>query len=302
MKFQLFQLAVIACLAMVFAPPATAQESTRTITKVKGNLYRFREKSHYGIFYVTSAGVVVVDSINADTARWLKAQLRQRFNKEVKYLIYSHHHEDHVSGGEVFSDTAIIIAHDNAINGHNGQKVDTPLPDITFSDSLTFRLGDEQVNLHYAGLSHSDDSLTVHFPQYRAVYAADFVLAKALPFQDIPLWAYHYPAWLDSLHELQKMDFDILLTAHDQVGTHADVRSFRRYLEDLEAAVQSAIERGLSVEDMQNSISLEAYADWDMYDEWFKQNIKGMFRQLTTKPALNYSSEINPARSLPAGD
>ncbi|MCZ6501745.1 MAG: hypothetical protein O6945_04430 [Gammaproteobacteria bacterium] len=161
--------------------------------------------------------------------------------------------------------------------------VPTVLPDITFSDRMTVRLGGKVVELIYAGLSHSDDSVIMHFPEERAVYAVDFVLAKALPYKDLPLSAYFYPEWLDSLHRLEKMDFDILIPGHDSVGTHKDVRDFRHYLEDLESAVIDGIKAGLSIEELQNSIALDEYRDWDLFDDWRALNIEGMYRQLMRK-------------------
>ena len=260
-----------------------AADDVRGIKQITGDLYRFQHNAHYSVFLVTPDGVISTDPINAATARWLKAELAQRFNKSVKYLIYSHHHEDHASGGEVFADTATFIAHANFEAGMIAESVVTAPPDITFDNEMTITLGGKKVVLTYAGLSHSDDSIIVHFPEERAVYAVDFVLAKALPFMDLPLWAYFYPQWLESLHRLEKMDFDILLPGHDQIGTHRDVRIFRHYLEDLETAVRDAIDAGLTVEQMQASITLPEYQDWDLYDEWFKLNIKGMHRQLTER-------------------
>ena len=76
---------------------------------------------------VTPDGIIVTDPINAEVANWLKGELKRRFNKPVKYLIYSHHHEDHISGGEVFSDTAIVIAHEKAVAAIAADKVSTTL-------------------------------------------------------------------------------------------------------------------------------------------------------------------------------
>ena len=274
-----FFLLFIGCLV---APSLIAQqEPVRGIVHITGDLYRFQENAHHSVFLVTPDGVISTDPINADTAIWLKAELKQRFDKPVKYLIYSHHHEDHVSGGEVFSDTATIIAHENAIRGIINEGVPTALPDITFSNQMTVKLGGKKVELTYAGLSHSDNLVIMHFPAERAVYAVDFVFAKALPYKDLRTNAYFYPEWLNSLHKLEKMDFDILIPGHHKVGTHKDVRIFRHYLEDLESAVVEGIEAGRSVEELQESITLDEYRNWDLFEEWRALNIKGMYRQLT---------------------
>ncbi len=83
------------------------QQPQREITRISGELYRFRNRGHFSVFLVTPAGVVVADPIDADAARWLKAEIAKRFAKPVKYLIYSHDHSDHISGGEVFADAHI---------------------------------------------------------------------------------------------------------------------------------------------------------------------------------------------------
>ncbi|MBI3050596.1 MAG: hypothetical protein HYY76_20080 [Acidobacteria bacterium] len=62
---------------------ASAQEGqkppVRSITPVAGNLYRVQNNNHYTVFYVTPAGIVLADPINADFAAWLKGELAQRF-------------------------------------------------------------------------------------------------------------------------------------------------------------------------------------------------------------------------------
>ena len=40
-------------------------------------------------------------------------QIKKHFNKEISYVIYSHDRADSISGGEVFEDTVVIIAHKN---------------------------------------------------------------------------------------------------------------------------------------------------------------------------------------------
>jgi len=274
---------VAAAMLLVQVEFSLAEDDVRDIVQIEGDLYRFQHNAHFSVFLVTPDGVISTDPINAETARWLKAELAERFSQSVKYLIYSHHHEDHASGGEVFADTATFVAHRNFRAGMIKEGVVTAPPDITFDNEMTITLGGKTVELTYAGLSHSNDSIIMHFPEQRAVYAVDFVLAKALPFQDLPLWAYFYPEWLVSLQELEKMDFDILLPGHDQIGTHKDVRGFRHYMEDLESAVREAMEAGQTLEQMQKSIRLEEYENWALYDAWFELNIKGMHRQLTER-------------------
>lgn len=86
------------------------------LENVAGNVYRAGlggGGGHTTVLMVTSAGVILADPIRADFAQWLKEQLLERFDAEVEYVIYSHHHPDHASGGQVFADTATFVGHEN---------------------------------------------------------------------------------------------------------------------------------------------------------------------------------------------
>ena len=51
---------------------ARAQDdAVREITKIRGNLYRFRNNGHYSALLVTSAGVIATDPVNSAAATWL---------------------------------------------------------------------------------------------------------------------------------------------------------------------------------------------------------------------------------------
>jgi len=97
------------------------------ITHLTDDLYRFRQIRDFGMFVVTPDGIIVVDPMNSEMAAWLKTQLDERFGLPVKYVIYSHHHNDHASGGEVFADTATFVGHENMRKNMRAPAADAPL-------------------------------------------------------------------------------------------------------------------------------------------------------------------------------
>ena len=102
--------------AGMFAAPG------RSITHVKGDLYRANNGGWYVGFLVTPEGIVLVDTLSPPFAKWLKAELAQRFpGKPVKYVIYSHSHWDHVEGGAEFADTATFIAQEGMLRNMDGR-------------------------------------------------------------------------------------------------------------------------------------------------------------------------------------
>jgi glyoxylase-like metal-dependent hydrolase (beta-lactamase superfamily II) len=259
--------------------PAFAQsEVKREITRIAGDLYRFQNRFHYSVFLVTPEGVIATDPINAEAAGWLKAKIRERFGKEIKYLILSHDHADHSAGGEVFADTATVVAHENAKRTIIGEKRPTAIPDITFTDRMTIELGGKVVNLHYLGRGHSDNMIVMHFPAERALFVVDFIAVRRLPY--MTLSDAYFPDWIKAIRRVEAMDFDILVLGHGPNGTKTDASDHRAYLENLYSAVLAAARAGQSLEEMKTSIMLEKYKGWGRYEAWRPLNIEGMYGQI----------------------
>jgi glyoxylase-like metal-dependent hydrolase (beta-lactamase superfamily II) len=257
---------------------AARAQPQREIAPIGGDLYRFRNANHFSVFLVTPAGIIATDPIDADAARWLKSELTRRFAKPVKYLIYSHDHSDHISGGEVFTDTAVVIAHENAKAVILGERRPTAVPDVTFSDRLTVELGGKRVELFYLGKNHSDNSIVMRFPDERVLFAVDFIPVKSLPFRDFP--DAYIDEWIESLRKAEALDFDILAPGHGALGRKEDVRAVRGYLEELREQVLGYLRDGKSVDEIKRLVKMEKYDGWGNYKNYLPLNIEGMARHL----------------------
>jgi len=104
------------------------QYKGQEIGKLTGDVYYARMDDYVSAFMVTSEGIILVEPIGTEMATWLKAELTKRFNVPVKYVIYSHSHWDHASGGAVYADTARFIAHENLLKNIAMPPANTPLP------------------------------------------------------------------------------------------------------------------------------------------------------------------------------
>jgi len=255
----------------------SAQAPVREITKIAGEVYRFRNNNHFSVFAVTPAGIIATDPINAAAATWLKDELKKRWpDRAIKFLVLSHDHADHSSGGEVWADTATVVAHENAKAVIIGEKRPTAVPQVTFSDSATIELGGTVLELHYVGRNHSNNSLVMRFPKEKVAFAVDFIPVNAVSFRDFP--DAYIDEWIDSLRRVEAMEFDILAPGHGPLGTKANVTAFRGYLEDLRAQVLVAARAGKSLEDTKKSVDLSKYKDWGGYEQMGQLNIEGMYR------------------------
>jgi glyoxylase-like metal-dependent hydrolase (beta-lactamase superfamily II) len=106
---------VAAVLAVASDAVGQGAAPRRSIEPVSGGVYTATNNNHRTVFLVTPEGIVLADPINADFSRWLKAEIAARFKVPVRYVVYSHHHWDHASGGDVFADTATFVGHANML-------------------------------------------------------------------------------------------------------------------------------------------------------------------------------------------
>ena len=278
----------ILIVALPVTQSALAQdEPFREIVNIAGDLYRATNNGHHTAFLVTSEGIILTDPIGTDFATWLKAELEERFGVPVRYVLYSHYHDDHASGGAVFEDTAEFIGHDNTpvnLAREEGNEIfaEVRAPDRTYSDRTSVTLGGKTVEMIYALPSHSDDSSIIRFPDERTIFAVDFVNVRRVPFQT--MGGGDIATWIAANHHLQStVDYDIVAPGHGPIGTKADVDDSTRYLEDLLAAVSEAVDAGMSLEEAQQSVLMEDYSDYAQYDVWRAMNVQGVYERLTAE-------------------
>ena len=262
-------------------PPAvaqTAQQPIREITKLAGEVYRFRNNFHYSVFAVTPDGVIATDPIDADAAKWLKEEIAKSFGKPIKYLIYSHDHRDHISGGQVLGEGAVVISHANAKLAIVGEKRPTAVPQVTFTDRLEIELGGTTVELSYIGRNHSNNSIVMRFPKDRLLFAVDFIPVKSVAFRDFPDG--YLEDWIESLKRVEAMDFDVLVPGHGPLGGKADVVAYRLFKETLRDEVLKLVREGKTLEEVKAAVKLPQYAGLAGYEQMFPLNVEGMYRMV----------------------
>ena len=107
---------IIAICTLVIAFAGDAQESFRGIEHIRGDVYQVQDANNtFSAFMVTPEGIILTDPMDSVTAAWLKAQLDERFDVPVQYIIYSNGIE-HNGGAEIFDEGTEIsfsIEHSN---------------------------------------------------------------------------------------------------------------------------------------------------------------------------------------------
>jgi glyoxylase-like metal-dependent hydrolase (beta-lactamase superfamily II) len=171
--FAVFLVAAVPTQASAQAPPF----ETRKITE---NVYIFRYVGHQSMFVVTPDGVIATDPIGylrPQAVTTYIAEIRKVTPAPIKYVVYSHHHYDHIAGGKPFKDLgAIFIAHRNAKTRLEALKYpDAVIPDVAVDNLHIIELGGVRVELHYVGRNHSDNSLVMLVPKDKILFTVDFI-------------------------------------------------------------------------------------------------------------------------------
>ena len=139
-----------AALIATIGVPAQAQAPappTFATTKVEGteNVYMFRYGFHQSMFIVTSQGVIATDPIGylrPEAVTTYIDEIRKITAAPIRYVVYSHHHYDHIAGGRPFKEAgARFIAHKNA----RDRLVKLKYPDVVIPDeTIESKLGGGQ--------------------------------------------------------------------------------------------------------------------------------------------------------------
>src|SRR5436853_939645 len=241
-------LALLAAVAASgFAVPAAAQQQRPQIEtkKVDGTegVYIFRNGGHQSMFVVTKDGVIATDPIaygRPTGGQQYVDEIRRVTDKPIKYLIYSHHHYDHIAGGKAFKDAgAKIIAHRN-VKAHLAPLGDpnTVLPDESFDGKKTITLGGTTLELSYLGLNHSDSNIVMRLPKERIVFVVDTIPVGTVPGRgmiDI------YPLETEQfIKKVIAMDWERLIPGHPgqpngRLGTKEDAQTIITLMQEAAA-------------------------------------------------------------------
>lgn len=262
------------------AEPPPAQFET---TEVAPGVYQYRFGGHNTLFIATDAGVVAFDPISEEAAGRYADEIRAHVpDAALDAIVYSHRDADHATGAEVlreaFGGSVPIIAHENSV-APLVQAADPalPPPDSTFSNQASLAGG--AVELHYLGRSHSDDMAVAFIPEHEVAFAVDFVSADRFGYQDLS--SFYFPDQIQAIERLLEIPFRIIVFGHGPSGDRQTIERQLQYYRDLDAAVRQAVEAGLTEDETAESVLLEAYSDWDRYDDWREMNVRGMHRVLS---------------------
>jgi len=276
MSCSLYASLTAALLAAVLGQPAEAQQRPQIETKkVDGtdNVYIFRNGNHQSMFVVTPAGVIATDPVaygRPTGGQQYLDEIKKVTDKPVKFLVYSHHHYDHIAGGKAFKDAgAKIIAHKNVIV-HLAPLKDpnTPLPDESIGNKKVINLGGTTMELLYLGPNHSDSNLVIRLPKEKIIFVVDTIPVGSFPGRGmIDFFPLETEAFITKVLAL---DWDRLIPGHPgapngRLGTKEDAKNVLALYQDASAEMKKLGQAGKCWDEAEKEFKLPKYESMPGY-------------------------------------
>jgi len=246
------------------------------VDQLEDNLYVLRGGGRNSAAFVTSDGVVLVDTKNPGWGQALIDKIGELTPRPVTTIINTHTHGDHVSGNVEFPASVDFVAHENTqqlqremnpVTGLNR----SPSPNIfdahdghgiaeqTFSETLTLGSGADRIELHYFGRAHTGGDAWVVFPALRVMHSGDAFPGKMVPIMD----ANNGGSGVDYPETVRKgyegiTAVDRIITGHSTVMTRDDLREFSEFVGTFVSDVRAAKAAGRSAADVGASWEIPA--------------------------------------------
>jgi glyoxylase-like metal-dependent hydrolase (beta-lactamase superfamily II) len=256
------------------------------LNPVKENLYEITGHGGNVAVYVTTEGVVLVDDKFEIDHETILQMVKSVTSEPIRYVISTHHHDDHSGGNASFIGSAEIIstakARRNILLHKQPGVTETMVPArITFDKECSVFLGGREVRAVFAGRGHTDGDAVVYFPQLRTIHTGD-LMAGETPNLNYTVIDYggggSILEWLRTLDEVLKMDFDTVIPGHGKVTDKAGLLAYRNTLDKLRSRTALAVRSGASQDNVENMIAAEF--GWEHGGPNFQFSLPGLIEEL----------------------
>jgi glyoxylase-like metal-dependent hydrolase (beta-lactamase superfamily II) len=256
-----------------------------TVTRISGPVYMLqgpdiRDKSLFNggniAVLAGNEGLVLVDSKIAPVSENVSLALDTISSGKPRFLINTHHHNDHVGGNAALSAaTTTIIAHDNVRSRLKIDKPEDLLPILTFSESLSLHINDEEIKAIHVPDGHTDSDVIVYFTHANVVHMGDYLFTGMFPVVDLKSGG-NVQGYLANIEKvLNGLPDDVkIIPGHGALSTLSDLRQNYRMLLDTTALVKQKMHEGKSLEDIKREGLQEEWGSWAWWrvsqDEWIE--------------------------------
>ncbi len=247
-------------------------------------------------FIVGDDAVAVVDpGGSAKEGHELRAAIRARTDRPIRYVILTHVHPDHIFGAAAFRDDhPDLIGHAKLPGalaqrgsyyagrlrdslGEAAEGSEIVALTLLVSTRLDLDLGGRRLVVRAHGPAHTDNDLTILDEKTRTLWLADLLFVDRIPVIDGSL-----VGWLKELDGLTTIPADRAVPGHGPaaVAWPAAASPERRYLEAVARDTRAAIKAGIGIANAYRQVANSERAHWLLFDEYHPRNVTASYKEL----------------------
>ncbi|SNZ01036.1 MBL fold metallo-hydrolase [Flagellimonas pacifica] len=252
------------------------QEVVISIDTLSQKVYMLTGRGGNIGIYIGEEKVFMIDDQFAPLSNKIKVAIKTLTNKPITYLVNTHMHGDHTGGNVNFNtETTTLVAQDNVrkrlmqkglanvkANKLSQQDYEKTLPEITYSEDLTFYDGDETIMAFHVHNAHTDGDTMIYFVNENILHMGDTYFSGRYPYIDLNSGgslngyiAAHKKALL-VIDENTK-----IIPGHGRPSKKSELETYVIMLEDIRASIQQEINGKKSLDQVKNNSGLTVKYD-----------------------------------------
>jgi cyclase len=216
-------------------------------------------------------GVFVIDDQFAPLSEKIHTAITALSDRDIKFLVNTHHHGDHTGGNENMQKLgATIIAHDNVrqrletIKKRDGSsEAKAALPIITFNDELNLHINGEKIGIFHVDHAHTDGDALLYFTKSNVLHTGDTYFKGRYPYIDL-----NSGGSVDGYINAAKLGLQLIddhtkvIPGHGSLSNKEEYQTFLEMLENLRFKISAEIKAGkIEAEVAKNDVLTKTYDD-----------------------------------------
>ena len=271
MKKNLFLLVTALLCTIVASAFAQFDDVEIKVTPVAGNIYMLVGAGGNIGVSVGEDGILMIDDQFRPLAEKIQTAL-SNFNKgDLKFVLNTHVHGDHVGGNTFFGEHATIIAQDNVrkrmIEDFNNKDEKAQgkqaWPVITFENSVSVHFNYEEIKVIHLPAGHTDGDAVIYFTKSNVVHTGDLMFSGLFPFVDLESGGTVDGYIADVTEIISNInDSTLIIPGHGPLSKLSDYKTFQNMLLTTTKIVRDYVAEGKTLDEIIALGLGDQWKDW----------------------------------------
>ncbi len=259
-------------LLLVFTPSFSQEtEVTIQVDSLSEDVYMLTGQGGNIGVYVGPTKVYMIDDQFAKLSPKIMAAIETITDKPLAYLFNTHMHGDHTGGNAAFNTKSLtLIAQENVRKSLETTVEEKPelgrdmLPEISFKDELKIYDDGETIMAFHVHNAHTNGDAMVYFMTNNVIHMGDTYFAGRYPYLDL-----NNGGSVDGFIAAQKRalllinEDTVIIPGHGRPSNKQELTAYVAMLEEIKSKIETAINAGKTLEEVETDESLSASFDED---------------------------------------